>query len=151
MALDIDAIMAVASSHLLELGVFDRVNQHEPKAAPGNGITAAIWVQAVEPVRTSGLQQTSAKLTFNVRLFTSMLAEPQDSIDPQLVKALDALMTVYSGDFDLGGLARNVDLLGAYGVGLGAVAGYITQDNRVYRVYTVTLPLIFNDVWAQVA
>jgi hypothetical protein len=152
-SIDIDTLTDRVVSHAMTLGVFDRVNGHEPKVAPnaGSSLTAAVWLDRVEPVKSSGLNSTSVRMAFNVRLYTSMLSEPQDAIDPALVRALDALMGAYSGDFSLGGAVRMVDLLGAYGAPLAAQAGYIQQDQRLYRVFTVTLPLIINDVWEQVS
>jgi hypothetical protein len=52
-----------------------------------------------------------------------MLTDPEDAIDPELLAAVDALMSAYSGDFQLGGLITQVDLLGAYGKPLGAERG----------------------------
>jgi hypothetical protein len=151
MSLNIQAVTEAVASHVLKLGVFDRVNMHEPKVAPGNGITAAVWCDRVVPVRKSGLNKTSVSLVFNVRLYTSMLAEPQDSIDPNLVGATDLLMAAFNGDYELGGLVREVDIFGMNGIGLSAQAGYVPQDGRVFRVVTITLPLTMNDVWDQVA
>lgn len=151
MSLNIAAVTDAVASHALRLGVFDRVNTHEPKVAPGNGITCALWVDRVVPVRKSGLNSTSVCLVFNLRLFTSMLAEPQDMIDQNLLLALDALMAAFHGDYELGGLVREVDIFGMNGVGLNSQAGYVPQDNKMYRVVTVTLPLTMNDVWEQVA
>jgi len=151
MSLNTKAIIQAAESHAAALGHFERVNRHEPKNAPGNGLTAAIWVQRVAPLaRASGLAATSALLTLNVRIYTSMLAEPQDDIDPAAVDAVDALMNAYNGDFTLGGLVRNVDLLGQYSSGLDAQAGYLEQDRKLFRVMTIALPLVVNDVWTQV-
>lgn len=150
MALDTQQIIDAVTSHALASGHFERVNGHEPKSAPGNGITGAVWVDATEPARGgSGLAATTARLTLNVRLYTSMLAEPPDAIDPRLMAAHDALMTAYSGDFTLDGLVRAVDLLGMAGVPLSSRAGYLTQDSRLYRVITITLPVLVNDVWEQ--
>lgn len=151
MSLNVQAVTDAVQSHALALGVFDRVNTHEPKVAPGNGITCAIWVDRVVPVRKSGLNSTSVSLIFNIRLFTSMLAEPQDLIDPNLIGALDLLMAEFHGDYELGGLVREVDIFGMNGAGLTAQAGYVPQDNRMFRVVTITLPLTMNDVWEQVA
>lgn len=149
MALDIDGILNAVVSHAGASGYFERVNQHEPKNAPGLGLTAAVWVDTIRTVPSSGLASSSALLVFNVRLFTSMLQEPQDAIDPNLVRALSALYAAYSGDFTLGSLVRHVDLLGAEGAPLSAKAGYLNQDNRLYRLFTITLPVIVNDVWDQ--
>jgi hypothetical protein len=149
MTIEIDALTDALVSHALTLGEFDRVNAHEPKAAPGNGITMAVWVDRIEPVRSSGLNSTTVRLTFNARLYTSMLTDPQDAIDPALVTALSGFLTLVSSDFTLDGLVRSVDLLGAYGTPLSAEAGYVEQDKRLYRVFTVVVPLIINDSFDQ--
>lgn len=149
MSLPIGNILDTVVSHAMACGHFEYVNGHEPKNAPGNGLTCAVWVDGIQPVRSSGLSSTTGRLTLNVRLYSPMQAEPQDAIDPALVTALDVLLTAYSGDFQLGGDARHIDLLGAHGTALTALAGYLTQDGSVYRVYTVTLPVIVNDLWEQ--
>ena len=150
MALGASAILAAVESHALALGHFDRVNRHEPKSAPGNGLTAAIWVQNLRPVAAaSGLTSTSARLELSVRVQMGMLAEPQDEIDTRILVAVDALMAAYSGDFELGGQIRNVDLLGALGDPLAADAGYLEQDSKLYRVVVISLPIIVNDLYVQ--
>ncbi len=143
------ALLEAAESHAMTLGLFDRVGRHEPKKAPGKGLHAAFWVQAIGPVRSSGLNSTTGRVELRVRLYVPMLTEPQDSIDPQIMAAVDALMTAYSGDFTLGGTVRSVDLLGAHGTPLSAVAGYLSQDQRLFRVMDIILPLIVNDLWSQ--
>lgn len=151
MALDVDGIVDAVMSHAMACGYFDRVNGHEPKNAPGNGLSAAVWSDTLRPVPSSGLASVSALLILNVRMYTSMLQEPQDAIDPNMLNALSALFTAYAGDFTFGGLAREVDLLGAEGVPLQAKAGYLNQDNKLYRVITITLPVVVNDAWDEVA
>lgn len=137
-------------SHAQTTGYFDRVNQHEPKNAPGNGISVAVWVDSIEPVR-SGLDATTVRIVFNLRLFTPMLQEPQDSIDSNLTNALSALFDEYSGDFTFDGTVQCIDLLGKEGISLTAKAGYVEQDKKIFRVYTITLPVIVNDAWTQAA
>lgn len=152
MTLNTQAIVDAAQSHAMASGWFERVNGHEPKNAPGSGLSAAVWVQELRPsLRRSGLNRTSAVLTLNVRVYTSMLSEPQDAIDPTVMNAVDALMAAYSGDFNLGDADRTVDLLGSEGVPLSALAGYDQIDGKVYRIVTITLPVIVNDSWEQVA
>lgn len=153
MALDqaaVNAIFNAVVSHALATGLFERVNQHEPKSAPGTGLTSAIWVDAIDTA-PSGLAATSALLVLNNRLYTNMLAEPQDLIDPNLLTATSTLFAAYAGDFELGGNVRAVDLRGMSGTRLAARAGYIPQDNRLFRAYTITLPLIINDAWDEAA
>lgn len=149
MSLGTKAILAAVISHAKGSGRFERVLTHEPKSAPGNGLSVAVWVQSLRPTDGSGLTSTTARLELSVRVYTNMLADPQDAIDARLLDAVDALMAAYSGDFTLGGLIRNVDLLGEHGDSLSADAGYLEQDSKLYRVTVITLPLIVNDLWAQ--
>ncbi|MEU8756212.1 hypothetical protein AB0C88_37570 [Streptomyces chartreusis] len=152
MALDIDAIVDAVESHALASGYFPYVNGHEPKSTPTTGITAAVWVEHIGPARgSSPLNKTSVRLALFVRLYSSMMQQPADAIDPDLIKALSALFGAYTGAFTLGGLVRQVDLLGAYGDPLSARAGYLAEGDAEFRVMTITLPLILNDVWTQVA
>jgi hypothetical protein len=152
MALNPAPILDSVVSHAMTLGLFERVNQHEPKNAPGNGLTCAVWVQYLGPVRGgSGLAVTSGRLELQVRLFSHMMQEPQDAIDPALLDACAQLMGAYSGDFDLGGSVRAVDLLGQAGAPLEARAGYIEQDRKLFRVLDITVPILVNDVWGQSA
>lgn len=151
MALDIDTLLAEVISHAQTLGVFDQVNGHEYKSAPGRGVTAAVWVQDVMPLRSSGLASTSVRLELMWRLYTGMISEAPDAIDPNLLKALDALCGAYSGDFTLGGSVRHIDLLGAHGDPMRGRAGYLNQDGRLYRVMDLTVPIVINDLWEQSA
>lgn len=146
----VDDITNALVSHAASIGYFDQVNLHEPKAKPGYGITCAIWLQSIGPFPAgSGLRSTSGHLIFNVRAYTTMLQDPQDAIDPNVLKAVATLMAAFSADFTLGGIIRNVDLLGAYGTSLRANAGYVNLANTLYRVLTITVPMIVNDVWPQ--
>lgn len=149
MSFPIVAVLDAVVSHAMALGKFERVNAHEPKNAPGNGLTCAVWVDGVLPVLSSGLISTSTVFRLNVRIFTNMLKEPQDMIDPEVMAAVDALFAAYIGDFTLDGLIRNVDVRGQHGVPLSAQAGYINQDQTMLRVVTITLPLIVNDAWEE--
>lgn len=148
--LGVAGVLDQVVSHAMTLGIFEQVNAHEPKSAPAQGgLTAAVWAESIDAIN-SGLSQTGSRLTLFVRLYTSMTAEPLDAIDPRMVDAVDALMAAYNADFELGGTVRNVDIFGQTGPGLGAKAGYINQDGKLQRVMTITLPLIVNDVWAQI-
>lgn len=152
MALATADIIAQVASHAQTLGVFEQVRQHEPKNAPGLGLNVAVWVDRMGPVPArSGLASTTCLIVLNVRVYNPMTEEPQDGIDPKVLAAVDALMAAYSADFDLGGTVEQVDLLGAYGPALEARAGYLTQDQKVYRVMVLTVGLIVDDLWAQSA
>lgn len=151
MSLNTGAVLDAIASHAMTLGLFETVNTHEVVAAPGHGLHAEIWAAAISPVpAASGLRATSAVVVWTVRIRGSADAQPRDMIDPNMMAAVDTLIGAYSGDFTLGGLVRNVDLLGQASAGLGARAGYLEQDRRVFRVYDITLPVVINDVWEQV-
>lgn len=151
MSLNTKLILDRVISHALSLGLFEQVNGFEPKAAPGNGLTCAVWVDRIEPAAiVSGLAASSARLVLSLRIYTNMIGEPIDLIDPNIADAVDKLMTAYSGDFTLDGAIRNVDLLGEIGDGLSAEAGYLEQDRKMFRVMTINLPMIINDAWEQV-
>lgn len=142
-------VIEAVAGHALESGWFDRVNQAEPKSAPsGSRMTASVWIQGMQPA-ASGLISTSVRFELSVRLYSSMLAEPEDMIDPDLMAAAWDLWTAYSGDFTLGGLVESVDLLGKDGDPLKSEAGYIEIDRRLYRVITISLPVKINDAFDQ--
>jgi len=149
--MNIQAIVDALTSHALTTGQFERVNGHEPKSAPHTGVSYALWVDTIDPIVGSGLAETSGRVAFMARVYTNMTQEPQDGIDPAIMTAIDVMMTEYSGDFELGGNVRHVDLLGIYGPPLSAKAGYIEQDKRLFRVMTLIIPLIINDIWSQAA
>lgn len=149
MALDITSLLDAVVSHAAASGHFKAVNGHEPANPPGHGLTCAVWADRVTAVRTSGLNSLSVLLAFNLRIYTSARQEPLDSIDPNLLAAVDALCAAYTGDFTLGGLVRQVDLLGQHGQPLDVRAGYIQQDGQLYRVATITLPVVVNDLWTE--
>lgn len=151
MALNITGILDAVVSHAMASGHFERVNQHEPENPPGYGLTCAVWADRVTSVRSSGLDSVSTLLVFNVRIYGSMQSGPADAIDPNMLTAVDALCAAYSGDFTLGDRVRQVDLLGAHGQPLDIRAGYLSQDGILQRVMTISLPVIVNDLWDEVA
>ena len=151
--MDLTPIISAVVDHALASGLFEQVNGHEPANAPTSGLTAGVWVDSITPVQSSGLASGSGRLALQVRLYTNVAPERLDAIDPEMLGAVDTLMTAYSGDFQLGlpGGVRCVDLLGQAGEPLSAKAGYLEQDGTVYRVMTITMPIILNDLWAQEA
>lgn len=150
MALSVTAITASVQSHAQTLGLFETVTLHEPKAKPEAGLTCAIWADRIGPaLGSSGLDSTTALVVMSVRLYTPMLQQPYDAIDSDMLAAIDALLGAYSGAFTLEAQVREVDLLGEFGTPLSAQAGYVNQDGRLFRIMTITLPLVVNDAWGQ--
>lgn len=137
-------------SKAMQLGVFEKVNTHEPKSRPATGMTAAVWVDHIQPfTQGSGLNTTSVIVGFTFRIYQSAFSEPQDAIDPRVMQATDTLLERYSGNFTLGGVVREVDLLGEAGTPLSAQAGWLNLDGTIFRIMDVNLPVIISDVWSQ--
>lgn len=153
MTLNLSTYRDVLTSHAQATGLFGQVLGHEPISAPGSGLTAAFWVSRIGPVPTgSGLRATTCRLEVMATLLEPADTEPADGVDVDMTSAVDALLTAYSGDFEAGGNVRMIDLLGAYGTPLSAVFGYTRfAGGTTYRAATLTIPLIINDVWGQVA
>lgn len=153
----IQNLFDLVQSKVLATGYFSSAATAEPKAAPADDLTCAIWTDRISPVRTSGLSSTSALVVFLVRVYSNMLQDPQDAIDPRVMQAAGQILNDFSQDFELidpqtsTPTVREVDLLGAYGPGLSAQAGYISISGVMYRVMTITLPIVVNDCWTQVA
>jgi hypothetical protein len=148
--MDTAGITAALASHAAALGHFERVNEFEPDNAPGNGLSCALWPDRIDPaVGATGLAATTARILYQVRAYSSTLIAPPDAIDAAMLRAVDDLMSAYTGDFTLGGLIKQVDLLGQHGIPLAAQAGYIDQDDRKLRVVTITVPVVVNDAWTQ--
>lgn len=146
----IDALFAAVTSKALSLAVFDRVTGHEPKNAPGRGLSCAFWLESVRPAgRASGLNITSGVITFGARIYQSFLTKPEDGIDPDVLAAASALLAAYSGSFTLSGTVLAIDLLGAYGPPLGLQAGYTEQDGKHFRITDITIPIVIADLWGQ--
>jgi len=150
--LDLVSYRAAVMSHAQGLGLFGDVLDHEPVSAPGSGLFYAVWVADVSPVPArSGLNTVTVRLEINGRVLMPADTEPQGDVDTAVTAAVNGLMRAYCGDFTLGGAVANVDLLGAHGAALRAKFGYTRLDSTTYRVATLTIPLIVNDAWNEVA
>lgn len=151
MSLGATAVLDAVISHAKASGLFERVNGHEPKNPPGNGLSCAVWADRVRPANTSGLTATSAQILFKVRVYSSMQQQPYDAIDPGILNAVDVLWTAYIGDLTLGDTAMSIDVRGMAGDRMDAQAGYVPSSDGgpQMRVMTITLPVLINDVWVE--
>lgn len=151
MTLAVSAICSHVMSHAKRLGIFTRVTWHEPKSAPGSGLTCAMWASSYTPVDSvSGLDVTSMRLEIGCRIYVEFKAQPEDRIDPQILDATSKLIDSFTGDIQLGGTtSMGVDLLGAYGNGLGARWGFVEIDRKQYRIADLVIPLVIDDIYDQ--
>lgn len=152
MSIDAASLFDAVATHLMTLGLFDRVGRHEPENGPGNGLSAMVTLDPAflrpDPAR-SGLTATTARVTLRIQIMLPTTYEPADEIDVMLLDAASRVIDAYGGDFELGGQVRNVDLLGGGGTPLSADAGYIQIDGQAYRVVVIPVPLVINDAWRQ--
>lgn len=150
--MDIEGIFAALISKAEASGKFEVVQGSEPKNAPGKGVTGAFWFTSLDPVpAASGLSSTTIRLVVTMRIYAPAASEPSDGIDPQVIAAAGAMFTALSGDFDLGGLIRNVDLLGGWGEPLAGRPGWLPHGDVTFRTIDITIPMIVNDEYTQAA
>lgn len=134
----------------MALGVFDQVNSHEPENPPGKGVNCSVTLGPITPA-PSGLASTSLKITFLLRLYSSLEQRPLDPVDPELLVATAVLIGAYSGGFELTGftnpgVVRDISLLE-----VSATPRYLIQDGKGFRVMEVTVPIEINDAFDQEA
>jgi hypothetical protein len=147
---DIAAILDAITSHAAASGPFESVVTHEPKSATSGGLTGAVWVNQIDPIpQFSGLAESAVRVQFVLRLYDNMIRFPQDDIDPDMVRIVNDLFVAYHGDFTLGGLVTEIDLLGSYGDGLYVRAGYLKQDKTLMRAMSIYLPVIVASAFTQ--
>lgn len=149
--LDFPGIRDALVSHAQKIGRFDAVTKHEPISKP-NGVHAALWVDKLTAVPpASGLNAVTVRLACLCRIYLGAESQPYDDIDAKGLAAADRLLAAWAGDFTLGGRIRNVDIKGAHGIPLDGQAGYQRIGDTMFRVFTLTVPLIINDVWSEIA
>lgn len=156
MAFDAAAVAALYDqlvSHAEKLGTFDAgVNPEEPWSAPNQGVWCAFAAPAIAPTgAASGLAAVSGRLEFKAVIGTSANVRPAGRADKTILAAAAGLLAEYSGAFSLGGTVRNVDLLGAHGTPLSGQPAFMSIGEHTFRVYEITLPVIVNDLWNEVA
>jgi hypothetical protein len=150
-ALDTRNILGNLASLAMATGHFDAVLGYVSKQSATNGITAAIYIEDMRAIRTSGLASTSVRMELEMQVYSSTYQEPYDDIDTNLALAVDAMFTALIGDFDLGSEARNVDIFGAWGQPLRVRSGMMNLDGKEFRVFQILIPIVIDDVWDQVA
>lgn len=143
---DFLTVLRAVATPLEASGRFDRVVLGEPKSAPGTGLSASVFISDLYTVPArSGLATVSLRLEVCARVMLGMLTEPQESIEPAILSAVEDTWDLTFDDFDLGETVAHVDILGAYGERARCRFGYITLDSTMYRIADVFIPLILKD------
>lgn len=147
------AIIAAVESTLAVMGIFDQVNAHDAQSPVGNGLTAAVWPQNIDPAAAeSGLDGVAALFLLSVRLYLPARSEPLDMVETTLSDGVDKVIDTLIGGFTLGGLIKNIDIFGTTGgQKLAAQYGFVSMEGNWYRCATITVPCVVNDPWDEVA
>lgn len=138
--------------HAKALGCFEVARIGEFKQAPPNRLCFAVWGQRIgaAPVG-SGLATTNALLRTTARIYMPLSHRPEDEIETKVFDAADAYLGRINGDYTLGGLCRNVDILGEAGEQPVWEGGHGNIDNALFRIADLNMNIIFNDAWTQAA
>jgi hypothetical protein len=128
------------------LALFQGVDTHEPLNAPGNRLYCSIVLGPMRPVTSSGLAAVSGQITFDFHVWSSAMQKPYDAIDPEVLAVTASLMGVLSGELTLGGTVRNVELFS-----MTAQPGYLEFEGKQFRTMALTVPVVINDMWTEVA
>jgi hypothetical protein len=140
------ALFTAIQSYAQELGIFDGgVNLHEPWNAPGNRLSCSINLGTIRPVMSSGLAAVSGQVVLVIRVWSSALQKPLDSIDPEVLAAACSLMGALAGGFTLGGTVRDVELMA-----MSAQPAYVDFEGKPFRIVEITCPIVINDMFAEV-
>ena len=147
MSLDTKAILAKLATIGKASGLFVKVDKFEPRGQPGNGVTLFLISGPMRPITSSGLNNVSVRWQIDGRVYTPLNYEPASELDAVLTAAAAKYLEALCAQFTLGGLVRCVDVFGSDGEPLSATPGYIEQNDKVYRVITLEIPLLINQQW----
>lgn len=151
--MDANAIFAFLTSLASASGKFENVQGSElTKNPPGPGLTAGLWFAGLKPLPgESGLAATSMRFVLTMRIYMPVVSEPSDAIDPQVIDGASTMLAAITGGFTLGGLVRNVDLLGEFGEPLEALPGWLPFGDTKFRTVDITIPMILDNEYTQAA
>lgn len=151
MAFDVTASARAVQSHLEASGRFVHVQIGEPKNVVDQaGFVAAIFNESMRVVGTT-MGATIQQHVLTIRLYRNMLAEPEESIELEGSLFVSAILSLFLGDFELGGSIRNVDVAGQEGQALEARWAYGDVSGKLYRLADITLPLIVDGTAGELA
>lgn len=148
----IATLFAQVEARAKTLGGIEVVIAHEPRSAPVSLPALAVWFNGLGPARGhSGLAATSVRLEFRGRIYLNGSTKDEDKLEQKLLYLSALVMGSFSGAFTLGGTVMAVDLLGGWGSPLEVTPGWLQHDSKEFRVAEITVPVILDDVWSQVA
>lgn len=145
-AADAEDLFSQVRSMAKKLGLFNAVIGHDPEnAPPSGGIACSIMLGTVKPVTSSGLAAVSGQVTLMVHVWAFAQKRPLDELDPGVLAATCALMGAFAGGFTLNGTVREIDLFT-----MDATPGYVHFQDKEFRTVAISVPIIINDLFAEV-
>jgi hypothetical protein len=145
-AADAEALFSAIRSKAKQLAIFTATIGHDPENAPPPGVSCSIALGPVKPVLSSGLGAVSGQVTLMVHVWDFASKRPLDKVDPEVLAATCSLMGAFAGGFTLGGTVREIDLFA-----MTATPGYVDFADKEYRAMVISLPVIINDMFEEVA
>jgi hypothetical protein len=147
MAFEIGNTLHAVESYIQNLGLFQTVRIGEPKQPLGQGLHAAIFMQAVAIAAVYVGGDTRENHIVQLRVYKDMLAEqtdPQHNLESELASAVSKLMSNLLGDTDLESSIMSIDAGGIDGASMRADYGYVDVGGTMYRVVDIGIPMIIN-------
>ncbi len=152
MTVNASGVLTALLDHARALGVFEVVRLTEFKSPPPHGLCFALWMQKLgSSPRGSGLADTTALMQCTAAIYFPAFHKPPSEVEVKVTNAADGYLGRLNGALTLGGLVRNVDLLGEMGELPTWEYGYVTIDKSVSRVATLQIRVILNSAWTQSA
>lgn len=143
-------ILRALLTHAKVLGVFDAARIVEPKVAPPPKLCFWVWTNTLGAAGSgSGLASTAADFQVFARITHPAISKPEDAAELAIVGAADSYLGRLCGDLTLGGLVRNIDVLGEQNEPIIWRFGYLTVGDTQYRIADLTVPCLINDAWTQ--
>jgi len=139
MAVKIKAVLQNFQSKLEAMGRFASVSIGQPTSPP-NSPHAAVDLERYENAGTT-LSGTIERRIVRVRIYHILpTQEPSADLEFLLDDIVAEFMEDVWGDFDLGGVVRNVEPLGT-----GVNFGYLQVAQTWFRIVDISLPMIVDD------
>jgi len=157
MTINTAALLAWCRTHAGTVVGTPAVLGHEPKSrldydALGSATVVACWLGSVEALQGhGGLATTAARVELTVRLHRNGLGDAtvMDATEAALLTATDALVNTFFSDIDVAGNGW-FDPKGQTGGPWKAETGYLSLDNQLNRVSTMSVGIVVDDAWGEV-
>jgi len=152
MAFDANNLLTGVTGPLKSLGRFDRVIAGEPAVIPTARLCAVTLVDVATAPGMSGLAVAALRVEFKIEFFLPLVSGDVASatVEAEALSVGALVMGALIGQFGVrAGLGYHVDLLGAHGTRLNCRYGYASVDGAMFRLGTVTMPVIVADAFDQ--